>query len=112
MVTTVLSWLVWSFVVAYLGDARRIGFGRALFWSLLLSPLVGFAITMASERKGTFEEELARLKGEPKGTPPQAMSPKGEGADLAEQLLKLKGLLDAGAISEEEYGKAKARLLG
>lgn len=106
---TILSWLVLSFVVAYLGDARRIGFGRALLWSLLLSPIVGFAIVMASDRKGTYEEELERLKGTTKEAPlPGA---KQVGGDIAEQLAKLKGLLDAGAISEEEFNKAKTRLL-
>lgn len=45
-------WVLLSFGVAYLGDSRRIGFGWALFWALLLSPLIGFAIVLASERKG------------------------------------------------------------
>ena len=105
MLLTVISWLVLSFGVAYLGDSRRVGFGWSLFWSLVFSPVIGFAVVMASERKGTFEEELARVKGlknEPKPEPAK---------DVVEKLAQLKALHDAGALSEEEYNKAKAKLL-
>lgn len=107
--TVVFFWLALSFGVAYLGDSRRIGFGYALLWSLLLSPIVGFAITMASERKGTYEDELARLQGKKKGPPPPAASKPAE--TVVEKLEQLKRLYDSGALSEDEYNKAKARLL-
>src|ERR1051326_4993760 len=37
----VLAWLLLSVVVAFFGDGREIGFGKALLVSLLLSPLIG-----------------------------------------------------------------------
>lgn len=106
--TIIFFWLILSFGVAYLGDSRRIGFGWALFWSLLLSPLIGFAVVMVSERKGSYEEELARIQGKPKEPPAPAMKPE---KTVVEKLEQLKGLYDSGALSEEEYNKAKARLL-
>lgn len=109
MITTIIFWLVLAFVVAYIGDSRRIGFGGALFWSLLLSPIVGFAITMASERKGTFEEELERVQGKPKGPPPPPMSP--QSGDVVERLGKLKEMLESGAITQDEYNAAKKKIL-
>lgn len=105
MILTIISWLVLSFGVAYLGDSRRIGFGWALFWSLVFSPVIGFAVVMASDRKGTYEEELARLKGVKTEQKPESSK------DVVEKLAQLKALLDNGALSEEEYNKAKARLL-
>lgn len=51
--------------------------------------------------------------------PPASASPAGEspsavpsGSSLADELKKLKELFDAGALTEEEYQAAKARLLG
>jgi hypothetical protein len=42
-------------------------------------------------------------------SPPPAAS--GGGSDMVEQLTKLKGLLDAGALTQEEFQTAKQRLL-
>jgi hypothetical protein len=44
-------WLCLSFIVAIVGDKRKIGFGWSLFWSLLLSPLIGILITLAYDKK-------------------------------------------------------------
>lgn len=43
---------------------------------------------------------------------PQQVQPQPQGIDPAEKLLKMKTLLDAGAISQEEYDKVKAEVLG
>lgn len=110
MILTVISWLILSFGVAYLGDSRRVGFGWALFWSLLFSPVIGFAVVMASERKGTFEEELARVQGKPKTAPPPPSSH--QSGDVVERLGKLKSMLESGAITQDEYDAAKKKVLG
>ncbi len=40
-------WIVLCFLVAYYGSKRKIGGGWAFFWSLILSPLIGFIIAAA-----------------------------------------------------------------
>lgn len=105
----VFLWVLLAFGVGYLGDSRRIGFGWALLWAVLLSPLIGFAIVMTSPRKGTYEQELARLKGQPADEPkPQRQD---AGVNLAQQIAELKSLYDSGALTEEEYNKAKSKLI-
>lgn len=47
----VLFWIILSFVVGALGSERSTGFFGALILSLLLSPLIGFLIVIASARK-------------------------------------------------------------
>jgi hypothetical protein len=44
-------WLCLSFLVAAIGDKRKIGFGWTLFWSLLFSPLVGLIIAFTYDKK-------------------------------------------------------------
>lgn len=107
-----LFWILISFGVAYFGDSRKIGFGWALFWSLLLSPIVGFAIVMASDRKGSYEEELARLQGTKKSDVAVPVAPViMPGSTIADQLGQLKSLLDSGALTQEEYDAAKSKVL-
>lgn len=44
-------WVVLSFVCAALGNDKKIGAVGAFFASLLLSPLIGFVIVLASDKK-------------------------------------------------------------
>jgi hypothetical protein len=58
-----------------------------------------------------FEAQQAALMGI--GTPqPQPQAPPAPGADPVGQLERLAALRDSGAISDEEFAAAKARLLG
>ncbi len=45
-----LFWIIFAIVVGVLGKDRKIGGGAAFFLSLILSPLIGLIITLASER--------------------------------------------------------------
>jgi len=36
-------------VAKYIGEKREIGYGKSVFWSILLSPIVGFIITKMSK---------------------------------------------------------------
>jgi len=49
-VAIIITWLVFSFVVGFLGADRKIGFGASFFAALLLSPLVGAVIALSSQR--------------------------------------------------------------
>ncbi len=46
-----IIWLVFSILIGVLGNNKKIGFGWALFWALLLSPFIGLIIVLASDSK-------------------------------------------------------------
>lgn len=100
-----------AFGIGWLGDSRRIGFGWALFWALLLSPLIGFAIVMASPRKGTYEEELARLQDRPAKENPKPSPSRRVSMGIASELAALKTLHESGALTDEEFEAAKKKVL-
>lgn len=89
-----LFWIILAFVVAMIGDNRKIGFGWALFWSVLLSPLIGLLIVLASDRKK-----------------PQEVVVKGGVNSVADELAKLADLKERNIISEEDFEKQKAKIL-
>jgi len=107
MVFKIIVWILLSLGVGLLGDSRRVGFAGGFFWSLLLSPLIGVIIVLASQRKGDFETELQRLKGAP---PPPMRSAQAPG--VAAELERLKSLHDSGALTDAEYEAAKGKVLG
>ena len=44
-------WIVLTHVVAkYIGSKREIGYGKSVFWSILLTPIIGFIIAIISEQ--------------------------------------------------------------
>ena len=68
-----ILWITFSIIVGLLGKDRKIGFGLAVFWSLILSPLIGLIIVLLSNKNvpgatPKFKEyremgEKAELKG-------------------------------------------------
>ena len=36
-------------IAQYIGTKRKIGYGKSIFWSILLSPVIGFIITTLSK---------------------------------------------------------------
>lgn len=58
-----ITWILLSFLVAFFGSSRKIGFGVALLVSLLLSPLIGFICLILSKDKQTDAVEKAILQG-------------------------------------------------
>lgn len=53
-----LLWVLFSFIVGFLGHGRKIGFAAALLISIILSPLIGFIIVLLSGTK----EDLTDVK--------------------------------------------------
>lgn len=43
-----IGWAIFALLVAFLGNDRKIGFGMALLWSVLLSPIIGLVIVLTS----------------------------------------------------------------
>ena len=61
----VLPWLLFSFIVGLIGSNRKIGFFGAFILSLLLSPLIGFIITIVSKSKSDiFRDKQSRVAQE------------------------------------------------
>jgi hypothetical protein len=47
----IVFWIIFCFLAAWYGSKRKIGAGWTFFWSLLLSPIVGFIIAAISGAK-------------------------------------------------------------
>lgn len=52
----ILAWIILSFVVAFIGSDRKIGYFGTLILSLLLSPIIGAIFALASDRKQDFSD--------------------------------------------------------
>jgi len=47
----ILLYIVLTHLIAkYFGAKREIGYGGSIFWSILLSPIIGFIITILSKQ--------------------------------------------------------------
>ena len=93
----IVTYLILFFIVGAIGTNRKIGFWKAFFFSLLLSPVFGAIITFISSKK-----ESVVVINQGKST---------SSLSVADELKKFKELKDAGTITEEEFNKIKERLL-
>jgi hypothetical protein len=55
IVTGIIVWIIISIIIGNLGSERKIGFGKAFFASLLITPLIGILFVMESERNSDYE---------------------------------------------------------
>jgi uncharacterized membrane protein len=96
-------WIALTFVVAFLGSERKIGGFTAFFLSLVLSPLIGILIVLTSTKlsEEQFQKEL--LQAQTKEVPE---------VETASEIEKYHDLLQKGIISQEEFDKKKAKILG
>lgn len=97
-----ILWVILSFVVGNLGSKRTIGYGWALFWSLIFSPIVGAIIVLCYPRKEDVEYQERMLAATRRAA---------EKSEL-DELIKAKSLLDQGVLSPEEFAKIKFRITG
>lgn len=51
--TLFVFWLGLALLVGIVGKERKIGFGLAFFWAILLSPIIGLVIALLSDKKQT-----------------------------------------------------------
>jgi hypothetical protein len=80
--------------------------------------MAGKSAANSRAREQTQEERLAELEAQQAPapaaaamTPPVAAPASGGGTDVVAELTKLKGLLDAGVLSQDEFEVAKAKVL-
>lgn len=103
----ILSWIVFSIVAGCVGSGRKVGFGWAFFWSLILSPIIGLIIAFASDKKSDIELKETQMKQA------QAIEIIKENSmkPITEQIKEAKDLVDSGALSPEEFEILKHKLL-
>ena len=97
-----ILWIILSVVVGNLGSKRTIGYGWALFWSLIFSPIVGVIIVLCYPRKEDVEYQERMLAATRRAA---------EKSEL-DEIIKAKSLLDQGVLSPEEFAKIKFRITG
>ena len=105
-------WVFLALIVGAMGSDKTIGFWGGFLWSLLLSPVIGFFIVIASKSNQQKRIEDQTILNQQKQTQILSqMSQRNNQESIADQLTKLKRLLDEKAITEEEYQKAKSKLI-
>lgn len=50
IIISAIYFILTHLVAKYIGEKREIGYGKSVFWSILLSPLIGFIITKMSKK--------------------------------------------------------------
>lgn len=55
-----LLWLLLALLVGAVGKNRKIGFGWAFFWAIILSPLIGLIIALLSDSKTLKKKEMPK----------------------------------------------------
>ena len=112
----IFLWIIFSFVVGWIGSKRNIGFWGAFLLSLLLSPLVGLIIALISkniEDEAYKEKILQAQRRQKEALDILAESKRSESStkSVADELEKLKKLKDEGVITEEEFEKLRNKLI-
>lgn len=50
-----LEIIVIHLIAQYIGTKRKIGYGKSVFWSILLTPVIGLIITLSSRKINNHE---------------------------------------------------------
>jgi hypothetical protein len=109
------GWIIFSFILGFIGSSRTAGFWGTFLVSLILSPLVGFVILLFSKNIQDEEYKANVLKqleiSKEKSVPVVPKSVQEKNADNLKQLEKLFELKEKGIITVEEFDQQKAKLL-
>ena len=113
-----LSWLLFSFVVGFIGSGRKIGFWGAFFLSFILSPIIGLIIALVSKNKADEEYKkkvlmTQRIQSDALQESLDKLSAleKKKTESIAVELEKLIKLKDDNYISEEEFMNLKNKII-
>lgn len=113
------AWVIWFWIlIRVLADVFRrhdlSGFGKA-GWTLfmIVLPFLGVLIYLIAHGKDMGQRDIEQARAAQTQFDEHIKSVAGSGPDgAAAQIAQAKGLLDSGAISQEEYERLKAKALG
>lgn len=91
----VIIYILGALIVGWIASNSTLGFGSGFLISLLLSPIIGFIICLLYPNKNKVVHNTNVHSN----------------TSAADELLKLKSLLDSGAITTMEYDTQKKKLL-
>jgi Phospholipase_D-nuclease N-terminal/Short C-terminal domain len=101
------------YVITDLFRDRSLGTGAKVVWFivLLLLPWLGALIYLIARGKGMAERSAEQARHTQELQERYIRNVAGPGATPAEQIERAKGLLDSGAITQDEYAALKAKAL-
>lgn len=106
-----MIWIVLSVIVGTIGADRKIGFWGGFFLSILLSPLIGFIITILSKSLDKEKLEQEMLENQKEQTRLLTEKSENNTISIADEIEKLSNLKDNGLLTDNEFQQAKQRLI-
>lgn len=112
MLLVVWIWLLVSILADIFRDHGLSGWGKAL-WTLfiIVLPWLGAVVYLIARGRSMNERSLAQAERQDQVFRRYVQDAAGSRPSVAEELAKLADLRQRGAISEQEFEQAKARLL-
>lgn len=106
----IIGWIILSFIIAFIGSDRKIGYFGTLVLSLLLSPIIGAIFALASQRVSnttTYKTPVYESKDDYAATTIIETNT----LSKVEQLEKLGELKEKGILTNDEFIKEKEKIL-
>ncbi len=105
-------WIILSIVIGIIGSYRKIGGFWAFVISILLSPIIGFIVVLFSKSKKQeeYEKKLLEVQIEQKDKMEEIKANFNK-KSIPDELDRIKKMKDAGQLTEEEYQKAKEKII-
>ena len=105
----------WLLITVFADIFRRhdtSGFAKVL-WIIfiIVLPFLGVFIYLIAEHQGMADRSMKQMEAQQAATDAYIQSVAGSGGGAAAEIEKAKGLLDSGAISQEEYDAIKTTAL-
>ncbi len=116
MFSIITIWILGSALVGLIGRNRVIGFLPVFTISLVVTPIIGVIVALCSKQKNSISrvvelQELQMRQANAMFHNANVTPRENRMASKADELLKIKQLLDNGVITEQEYLNEKTNIL-